>query len=130
MNCLKIIRIGFLVKFFKEVDSVFVNIFLESLLVERLKQKSIELKILLDKNQNDWEETFYQILCRSFGYKVNAEPMFYLAKSLPFKILSKHSNDLFQLEALFFGVSGFLKEANDQYSLSLKNEFSFLSKKI
>ena len=70
---------------FKEVDSVFVNIFLESLLVERLKQKSIELKILLDKNQNDWEETFYQILCRSFGYKVNAEPMFYLAKSLPFK---------------------------------------------
>ena len=33
------------------------------------------------------------------------------------------------MEALLFGVSGFLTEANDQYGLSLKNEFSFLSKK-
>lgn len=46
-------------------------------------------------------------------------------------ILSKHKNDLCQIEALLFGQSGLLNEMllGDDYYLSLRNEYSFLYKK-
>ena len=34
---------------------------------------------------NDWEETFYRMLTRYFGFRVNTEPFEMLATALPFK---------------------------------------------
>jgi hypothetical protein len=64
-------------------------------------------------------------LCYSIGLKINAEPMQALSKKLPFKILSKHRNNLFQIESLLFGVAGFLNDVSDSYVLSLSKEFFF-----
>ena len=55
--------------------------------------------------------------------------MLSLSKKLPFSILSKHRNNLFQIESLLFGVAGFLADVNDDYGLSLRKEFSFLKSK-
>jgi hypothetical protein len=102
----------------------------ENALFKRLQRKSSEVKQLLVRNKNDWEETVYQLLAKNFGFKVNAETFLRLSKSLPYKLLSKHRQDLFQLEALMFGQSGLLdKNYRDEYPRSLLKEYEFLSHK-
>ena len=103
--------------------------FLDRLLVERLQEKSAVVKEVLVTNNNDWEETFYQFFCRSLGIQINAEPMFQLSQLLPQKILAKHSSNLFQLEALLFGVAGLLQNTSDEYTVNLSKEFGFLQHK-
>ena len=103
---------------------------LERLAVERLERKSAAIQTALERNKEDWEETFWQFTARYFGSKVNAEPMEMLARSLPHRILAKHKNQLFQIEALLFGQAGFLeKDFADDYLIRLKKEFQFLKNK-
>ncbi len=114
-----------------EVDPFVLRFWFSSLMIERLQAKTSSILELLQQNKNNWNETFYQLLARNFGMKINALPFELLAKSLPLSILSKHKNDLFQIEALLFGQSGLLNETllGDDYFLSLRNEYSFLYKK-
>lgn len=115
--------------FIGDTEQTHLHCFLDRLLIERLQEKSLDIKKVLEDNKNDWEETFYQFFCRSLGLQVNAEPMFQLAQLLPQKILAKHSPNLFQLEALLFGVGGFLQESKEEYSRQLLKEFEFLKHK-
>ena len=102
----------------------------DRLLIERLEKKTEAIAVALERNKNDWEETFYQFVTRNFGVAVNAEPMEWLARSLPHLTLAKHKNNLFQLEALIFGQSGLMeKEFKDEYPNILKKEHAFLSHK-
>ncbi len=114
---------------FKQVDNMIVESMLERSLVERLQQKSERIMELWDANGKDWNETFYQWMAHGFGLKVNAEPMLMLARQLPQGILARHKDNLFQLEALLFGVSGMLTDNDDDYALELKKEFEFLARK-
>jgi len=103
---------------------------LERTLLARLESKAEGVKTLFSKNGNNWEETCYQLLCKNFGFKVNAEPMLQLAEVLPFKILRKHLDRPIQLEALLFGQAGFLEKVNeDDYTTVLKREYNVLSSK-
>ncbi|WP_338764805.1 DUF2851 family protein [Bernardetia sp. ABR2-2B] len=83
-------------------------------LSERLIRKSRHVLSLLERNGYDWEETSYQILLEHFGFKKNNAPFLQLAKELPFKIIKKHSNQIFQIEALFYGMAGFLTTENEK----------------
>jgi hypothetical protein len=84
---------------------------------------------------NDWDETFYRILTRYFGFRVNTEPFEMLATALPFRIIRKHTDNIFQIEALLFGTAGLLeaglfKDAlADDYYKELLKEYSILSAK-
>ncbi|MCH2043658.1 MAG: DUF2851 family protein, partial [Saprospiraceae bacterium] len=103
---------------------------LDRLVIERLERKTAPIHRLLDQNQNDWEQSFYEALVKSFGSKVNANAFEQLAKSLPFKILHKHRNNLQQLEALLLGQAGLLKDSFEEtYPKKLKKEYEFLKKK-
>ncbi len=103
---------------------------LDKTVVQRLESKGEVVKIILTRNNNDWEETFYQLLCKNFGFKVNAEPMFQLAQAMPFKILLKHLDKPIQVEALLFGQAGFLERAKeDEYLSVLIREYNLLRKK-
>lgn len=96
----------------------------------RLEEKAEIGRALWERCNNDWEETLYQLLCRSFGFKVNAEPMEQLARALPFRLILKHSSNLLHVEALLFGVAGFLDTGyRDTYFLRLKQEYQWLEKK-
>ncbi len=113
-----------------DVSSFVKNIWLERLLIERLEQKTLIIREALERNQNDWEATFYQMMARNFGLKINVEPFERLAQSLPHIILAKHKNSLFQLEALLFGQAGFLdKSFEETYPNELKKEYDFLKHK-
>lgn len=114
----------------KEVSDLVIFNWLDRVLIERLERKTAYFeKILADTNGN-WEETFYITLARNFGFNTNAEPFEMLAHSLPLNILSKHKDNLFQLEALLFGQAGLLNDRlKDSYTQKLIIEYDFLSKK-
>ena len=116
---------------FHKVDPVLLQLGFNRLMIERLESKTGEIIFNLEQNNNDWNETFYQMLARSFGFKVNALPFELLARSLPFGTLAKHRSNLFQLEALLFGNAGLLniQLLGDAYFLKLREEYSFLYKK-
>jgi len=112
------------------VDSIHIQNCLDRMLVERMEERSAQVLELLKHNQGDWSETFYILLCRTFGFKLNALPFELLARSLPMRILDKHRDSLFQLEALLFGQAGFLEEpATDEYTQSLQEEYRYLRHK-
>ncbi len=115
---------------FHVVPTLTRNLWLDRLLVERLERKTEEVKLVLQKNQQDWEETFYQFTARNFGLKINVLPFEMLARSLPQKILARHKDSPLQIEALLFGQAGMLeKNLEDEYPNQLNKEFSFLQKK-
>lgn len=110
-----------------KVSSLTVTDMLESTLIERLERKSKEvLDVYLETR--DWSEVSYRILMKYMGFKVNNDAFFALAQALPLKVLLKHRNNLFQLEALIFGHSGLLKPV-DGYSIELEKEYGFLAVK-
>ena len=114
-----------------KVSSVHLHNWLDRLLVERLEQKVHVIETLLNQTTNNWEEVFYIVLARNFGFSTNALAFELLAKSLPLNILAKHKNNLMQLEALLFGQAGLLEKPNtdDAYVTQLKNEYHFLRTK-
>lgn len=112
------------------VDRITRNSWLDRVLVERLEKRTKEINERLEFNKGDWSETFYQVLARNFGFRVNALPMELLARSLPLNILAKHKDQPEQIEALVFGQSGLLSaKSRDSYFLKLKSEYDFLKKK-
>ena len=115
----------------RNIDPIVMECWMNALVVERIRQKSDAIAILLNQNKNNWEETFYVFLARSFGSGINHVPFELLAKSFPLKFVSKHKDDLFRLEALLFGQAGFLDSAEEQddYYALLKKEYQYLQKK-
>lgn len=119
----------------KELDPLHIRHWLGSLAIERLREKSEHILEIFSATGNDWDETFYRMLSRYFGFRVNTEPFEMLASALSFRIIRKHSDNLFQLEALLFGTAGLLDEGlfreavNDRYYLNLIREYKVLSAK-
>jgi len=107
------------------------HLWLDRLAAERLEQKAGLMTKRLTQNQEDWEATFYQFLARSFGSKVNGDPMEMLAQQTPLLLLKKYRHSLFQMEALLFGQSGLLEQQDwtDEYPRRLLQEYRFLQKK-
>ena len=104
---------------------------LEMLVNERLEQKSAAIETLLAQTQNDWEEAFYITTARSFGFGTNAAPFEQTARNLPQKIIAKHKDNILQIEAMLFGVAGFLEnEQQDDYFKSLLTEYQYFKHKF
>ena len=116
-------------------DSFLLRSWLNSLLVERLQVKSEAVIKIWTSTGNDWDETFYRVLSRYFGFRVNTEPFEMLATALPFKIIRKHSDDRLMIEALLFGSAGMLEEGlfknalTDKYYSNLIREYRVMSAK-
>lgn len=115
---------------FAQLDSFALRSWLNVLWMERIERKTENIRKILAYTTQNWEETFYISLARSFGAKINAEPFELLAKSLSSIILAKHKSSIFQIEALLFGQAGFLEEGdNSDYFRTLKKEYNFLRRK-
>jgi len=103
---------------------------LERMLAERLTESAQHVLKLFEETKNDWSETFYRLLARSFGLRLNSESFEMLCTHLPLSVILRHRTSLFQLEALFFGQAGFLdNDFVDDYPVKLKIEYSFLKGK-
>jgi hypothetical protein len=102
----------------------------ERLLAERLLRKSTIVEKYLQQNNHHWEETFWWMLARNFGIKVNADAFEAMARSIPLTVLAKQKNQLHQIEALLMGQAGLLNEkCTEDYPVLLKREYHFQQQK-
>lgn len=102
----------------------------ERLVAERLLRKSAIAKELLSENNHHWEESFWWLLARNFGMKVNAAAFEEIARSVPVTILAKHKQQIHQIEALLFGQAGLLNtDFEEEYPKLLQREYRFLANK-
>ncbi|MES2130700.1 MAG: DUF2851 family protein [Bacteroidota bacterium] len=102
----------------------------DRLMVERLESKSAYIEHLFQYSKNNLEETLYILLCRNFGFKINGDAFELLAKSLPYAILKRYADNALRVEALMFGMAGFLDDLfEDDYPRLLQNEFELLRNK-
>ena len=114
----------------KSIDHFTVQQQLERVLSLRLENKSAHLELALKKTNNNWDEVFYFALARSLGFGTNSEAFEQLAHNMPLNIILKHQNQPLQIEAMTFGIAGFLEEDfDDVYFQQLKQEWQFLKSK-
>ena len=102
-----------------------------ALQMERFGQKATLLNERLKRCQGNWEDAFFITLARNFGFGLNGDAFETWAHRLPFRAVDKHRNDLFQIEAIFFGQAGILEDSDgDGYYLRLKKEYTYLQHKF
>jgi hypothetical protein len=102
----------------------------ERMLIERLQTKTLGILNYLQKNNNYWEETFWWLLAKNFGVKLNSIAFEKTAQSLSINILAKHKDQIHQTEALLFGQAGLLDaDFAEDYPKLLQREYLFLKKK-
>lgn len=102
-----------------------------ALQMERFEQKATLLNERLKRCQGNWEDAFFITLARNFGFGLNGDAFETWAHRLPFRAVDKHRNDLFQIEAIFFGQAGILEDSDGNgYYLRLKKEYTYLQHKF
>ena len=116
--------------YFELSDQLIKTLWIERMATEKLELKSELIINYLEKTCGDWENTLYILLAKNFGFHTNSYPFEQLALATDLNIVRKNSDNITTLEALFFGQSGLLSEKTaDKYTLRLKEEYSFLTKK-
>lgn len=110
------------------VSSVVKHQWLDRLLVQRLERKAEDVFRIYHTTDKDWLQTFFVHLAGYLGQNSNKQPFQELARAVPLKILLKHQDQLFQLEALLFGTANLITEKDD-YSTKLLREYNFLKVK-
>jgi len=114
----------------QQIEPLFWNSWKERLLAERLQDKAERIFDYLTINNNHWEETFWWLLARNFGIKVNSDAFEKIARSISINILAKHKNQIHQTEALLFGQAGLLNNNfTETYPKMLQKEFLFFKSK-
>lgn len=108
-----------------------VHSWMSALQFERFQQKTEQLSERLKFCNNHWEDAFFITLARNFGFGLNSDAFETMARHLPLRAVDKHRDNLFQVEALFFGQAGLLQEEmEDDYYTRLKKEYRYLAHKF
>ena len=102
--------------------------------MERFEQKTEQIHQRLQRCNGDWERAFFLTLARNFGFATTSDVFELWAQSVPLSAVNKHRDDLFQIEAIFFGLSGLLQapktEGLNDYPEKLWKEYTYLKHKI
>jgi len=117
--------------FLYSVDKRLIRSFLDSLCVERMERKSGDIFSHLKRFNQSWDEVFYVMLSRNFGFGLNSHAFERLALSLPFHDIQRHNDDLSMVEALLFGQAGMLQDqtVKEPYYRQLQSDYQFLKAK-
>ncbi|CAD7802881.1 hypothetical protein CHRY9390_00992 [Chryseobacterium aquaeductus] len=103
--------------------------FYEESLLQKLEEKSSEIESDLEIHKNNYEAVLFHSLAYSFGLKVNAYLFKQIAESIDFTVVNKIRQNKPQLEALLFGISGWLEKPEDESMKIWKREFDFMRAK-
>ena len=102
----------------------------ERMLAERLLRKSAYMLTILEGNAYHWEQSFWQLIARNFGLKINAEAFEMMAETIHINLLAKHKNQQTVIEALLMGQANLLEgEFTEEYPKLLQREYRFYQKK-
>ncbi|MDR6301187.1 DUF2851 family protein [Mesonia maritima] len=115
---------------FHEFPDFLLQHWLERLFIERLEEKSERILKLLAESNTNWEAVLFQLLAKNFGLNKNGNAFLEMAGSIPFSAVQK-TEDVFQLEAIFFGQANMLEEEKeDAYYNQLRKEYKYLKRKF
>lgn len=101
---------------------------LRQLLVERLLQRTLQIRASLDENHDHWEQTTWVWMARSMGMPVNAAAFEAIARSLRIGLLARYRFQHSALEALLLGQAGLLEEPAEPV-FDLQREYRHLRTK-
>lgn len=117
-------------KHMRQINNLTWQSWKERLLIERLEKRTQCIFDQIQKNNNHWEESFWCLLAKNFGIKLNSVVFESIARSVSINILAKHKEQIHQVEALLFGQAGLLDEVfTEDYPVLLQREYRFLQKK-
>ena len=119
-----------------ELDVMKIHSWMETLLVERIEERSNLVERRLKSVNGDWEWALFITLARNFGFGINGDTFETWAKRIPFARIGKHRDELFQIEAIFLGIAGLLEKASlppnsaergacDEYFQNIRHEFQY-----
>lgn len=112
-------------------DSFLLKNWVDRLYIERLEEKAKAISLELKKSNNDWEAVLFKMLLKNFGLKVNGDSFYSIGNSIEYAVIRKLQNNQTQLEAVLFGLAGFLNDnCLDAYFIQLKKEYLYLKKKF
>lgn len=116
--------------FLDKIPAVILHQMMDRALVQRMESKTDRVFEILKQTKGDWNETAYRLLARNFGFKINEQPFEMLSRFVPYRIIRKHYLQPHQVEALLFGMGGFLEESfRDPYGVMIRQEFHYLMRK-
>ena len=105
---------------------------IETLTIERLQHKAARIEEALRASHGDWNAACFLTLARALGFGLNGIPFEMLAQSIDLNHLRRHSDNMLQMEAIFFGQAGMLDPtayaADRRYQLMCR-EYQFLARK-
>lgn len=103
---------------------------LERISVLRLEEKAIRLQTRLEANKGDWNETSWQLLARSMGNPVNAEPMEQLSRKVTYSIMRRHAHEPTIMESILLGTAGMLQGSfAELYPNKMQSDFKHWQRK-
>ena len=88
------------------IPSFTIHSWMSALQMERFEQKTNQLSERIQFCNNHWEDAFFMTLARNFGFGLNGDAFETWAKHIPLRAVDKHRDNLFQIEAIFFGQAG------------------------
>lgn len=105
---------------------------IETLTIERLQHKAMRIEETLRNSKGDWNAACFITLARALGFGLNGIPFEMLAESIDLNHLRRHSDNILQMEAIFFGQAGMLDPTTNmtdrRYQLMCR-EYQFLARK-
>ncbi|HRS53483.1 MAG TPA: DUF2851 family protein, partial [Bacteroidales bacterium] len=117
------------IKFLPE-QNIIVKNYLTRLSIERYERKLSFFLAEIASLKNDWEEYFYRLLGKSFGFSVNSLSFYRLTCITPLKLLIKEGSSVFALEALLYGQAGLINSSlHDEYPRKLLLHYQHLANK-
>ena len=114
----------------REMTPVMIRDWLDAMAFERLYAKAETILGRVERFGGDWEQAAFVTLARALGAGINGDAFERIGQSLPLRLIYKHADSLLSLEALIFGQSGLLEDAQGPYPEQLRREYAFLADKF
>jgi hypothetical protein len=124
-----------------DLSPLMIHSWLSALLVERLEMRCEQIEQRYEQHDKNWNDALFSTLARNFGFGVNGDAFEAWARSMPFRAVDKHRDNLMQVEAFFFGQAGLLdiralpsyyrdEAVKNPYYMQLCKEYAFLAHKF
>lgn len=112
--------------FFKK--EIFISLFYDRLITERLERKIGDIERDIEICKGDLDKAILINIFKYFGAPQNKISFEVLAKNLNINTIIKQAVSIESIEALLFGVAGFLEEETEcDYKNKLENEYSYIN---
>ncbi|HCN52816.1 MAG: DUF2851 family protein [Prevotella sp.] len=128
-------------KIIPTLTQLMVHSWMSTLQTERLEQKTTTILDRVKRCGGSWASAYFVTLARNYGFGINGDAFEAWALNIPLASTAHHRDNLFQIEAFFFGQAGLLelnsipqkyqKEAlNEGYFSRLRSEYQYLAHKF